>query len=86
MKLLLIMHGPFCSREHGSPHCYSLNSEVSAKCGRSFSAPLHFDPLSDKQCGAKVCNQVSTYENILDNFCQADFGEREKIEGQLSLM
>ena len=34
--------------------------------------------ISGKRCDAKVCNQVSTYENILDNFCQADFGEGKK--------
>ena len=31
--------------------------------------------LSDVQCESKTCNQVGTYENILANYCQADFGE-----------
>ena len=30
---------------------------------------------SKPECKAKLCNQVGTYENILANYCQADFGE-----------
>jgi hypothetical protein len=30
-------------------------------------------PFSEERCLA--CNPVETYENILDNFCRADFGE-----------
>ncbi|KAK7862804.1 hypothetical protein R5R35_004157 [Gryllus longicercus] len=29
--------------------------------------------------GCRVCNQVDTYENILDNFCRADFAVKTKI-------
>ena len=30
---------------------------------------------SDKSCAGKPCDQHLTAENILDNFCQADFGK-----------
>ncbi|XP_049807021.1 secreted frizzled-related protein 1-like [Schistocerca nitens] len=35
------------------------------------------DAAADSGC--IVCNQVETYENILDNFCRADFAVRTKI-------
>jgi hypothetical protein len=31
--------------------------------------------FSDLHCEAKTCNQAGTYENILANYCQADFGK-----------
>ena len=31
--------------------------------------------LLDVQCESKMCNQAGTYENILSNYCQADFGK-----------
>ena len=32
--------------------------------------------ISDSSCKAKPCNQASTYENILGNFCMSDFGKK----------
>ena len=29
----------------------------------------------EAKCSSRVCNQAGTYENILANFCQADFGK-----------
>ncbi|XP_071439138.1 secreted frizzled-related protein 5-like [Hetaerina americana] len=37
----------------------------------------HTDPGHGNGCQA--CNQAETYENILDNFCRADFAVRAKI-------
>ena len=39
-----------------------------------------FLSIPDKRCKAKPCNQAGTYENILANYCQADFGKYIKIE------
>ena len=36
---------------------------------------IFFDIFSDLHCEAKTCNQAGTYENILANYCQADFGK-----------
>ncbi|XP_075218985.1 secreted frizzled-related protein 5-like isoform X2 [Lycorma delicatula] len=36
------------------------------------------DPVEGERC--QVCNQVETYENILDNFCRADFALRAKFK------
>ncbi|KAJ9584850.1 hypothetical protein L9F63_020817 [Diploptera punctata] len=45
--------------------------------------PQDNDMCITPQSGAEerclVCNQVETYENILDNFCRADFAIRTKI-------
>ena len=29
----------------------------------------------DKHCQAKVCNEAATKQNILTNYCEADFGK-----------
>jgi hypothetical protein len=31
-------------------------------------------------CGGTACDQVETAENILDNFCRADFGRLSTIK------
>lgn len=36
------------------------------------------DPVEGSSC--QVCNQVETYENILDHFCRADFAVRAKLK------
>ncbi len=36
------------------------------------------------ECESRVCNQADTYENILDNFCQADFGNTACLFAWLS--
>jgi len=35
---------------------------------------------SKEECSAKLCNQVGTYENILANYCQADFVVKMKFK------
>ena len=32
--------------------------------------------ISDNACTGRPCDQHVTAENILDNFCQADFGKK----------
>lgn len=44
----------------------------------------NYDPNSEERCLA--CNPVETYENILDNFCRADFALKTKIRRARKMM
>merc|ERR1719394_1815517 len=38
------------------------------------------ESVEEKSCNAKMCNQAGTYENILANYCQADFVVKMKFK------
>ena len=41
----------------------------------SYIFPDQKPKTAEKRCRANLCNQDPSYDNILDNYCQADFGE-----------